>query len=325
MPKSTKISKIQFNRIRQSKSDYVKHFINQRLGTASAVALSFGLGAMLILNLGVASAQPSSTPPGGAVNARFDSVRTQVLSHPNGACGTYGCPPELSINFLNGIFANYGIVTTGLQANELDLRNSISNRGTTNSGNVKIDDGVIMTGNLSITGTITNPTSGSRLRINNEIDARGGISNQGTGAKVLINDELQVEQNIDVRGYITNNAIISGTGQPLAIEDDVAIAGNVNITGGGRLNVYGEFGNFIKVDGTRNNMSSGFEIAGTSCPSGYKIMSCSGIMTNRADYDYLGTTSPGSTQDCLATAGKRTTSATTTMSLTAQAVCFRPY
>lgn len=299
MPKSTKISKIRFNRIRQSKSDYVKHFINQRLGTASAAAFSFGLGAILILNLGVASAQPSSTPPGGAVNARFDSVKTQVLSHPNGACGTWGCTPELSINFLNGIFANYGIVTTGLQANELDLRNSISNRGTTNSGNVKIDDGVIMTGNLYLPNNIS-------------------IGSPGAPADRILKINAF---SVDLPSITNSNINASGNDMELALRDNVFVGGNLRVSGNIKTSIGSQIGSYMKRYSSelQTNSVNTINDLDVSC-NGAQIVSCGGWISGTGATFQGGQVLYGS-NTCRVRALRTSTASTR---LYAEAMCFDP-
>lgn len=81
MSRSTKTSKIKYNSIRHSKSDYIKHFVRDKASTLAVGVFSFLLGGLFLANIAVTMANaPTLPPPDGNVDGRFGHLSTSTLS-----------------------------------------------------------------------------------------------------------------------------------------------------------------------------------------------------------------------------------------------------
>jgi hypothetical protein len=167
MSKSTRNTKIRFARIRQTKSDYVKHFVARKLGASVAVGLSFLLGTVFTLNMAIASAQPSSNPPGGTVNARFNSVNSGTISSTGNITSTgnialgnaseWGEGAGFGSQYLSArlLFARLGIISTyNVNGQHLVNYGTVYTRDLSVSNEINATGDVISQNNINAVGKI---------------------------------------------------------------------------------------------------------------------------------------------------------------------------
>lgn len=178
MPKSTKTTKIQFARIRQTRVDYLKYFIVKKLKLASLASFSFLFGILLTLNISAVFAQPAANPPGGNVNAGFNNV---------GIVGNLSNPtPGIASPFDTPILVNdaFRVVGPTRLENSLNLWGLISN---------------------------TSNQNGGRVLINDEVDIRGAIVNS-TASADFFGEPVRINDTLNVTGTITASAGVNTTG-----------------------------------------------------------------------------------------------------------------
>lgn len=172
MPKSTKTTKIQFARIRQTKTDYLKYFVAKKLKLATVAGLTFLLGILFTVNIVAVAAQPAANPPGGNVNAGFNNV-------------------ELTGSITGITNMNLG----GLVLSPVHVNDSLLVSGP-----------ALLNQSLSVSGVVNNPTAsnGGRVLIDDAVDIRGTISNQTVG----LNNPVRVDDSLEVTGAISINSAV---------------------------------------------------------------------------------------------------------------------
>ena len=181
MPKSTKTSKIRFTKIRQTRIDYFRHFVQEKLGLVTASSFAFLFGAIFVLNIASTFAQPTATPPGGNVDGRFTSLRTNSL-------GTLTGTGNLTVN------------------NTLDLKGGIINTGTANAGAISFNEKVIVNGNTTTNGILNT----GKLMNAGDLEVRGKFGNYVTITEQ--SNYLQREYNVVMSGCPTDYTLISCDG-----------------------------------------------------------------------------------------------------------------
>lgn len=126
-----------------------------------------------------------------------------------------------------------------------------------------------------------------------------------------VSNPVYIYDDLSVNGYL-NAGNAFGTNQ---INGDLILNGNLRVTG--NLKAI-SIGTFSISQNSNTTVVSGHVAAAASCPSGTKLISCTGSISNAFGNTFYGTSIAG--QSCTAKGNK----ATTVGSITAQAVCFNP-
>ena len=234
MSKSTRnISnpKVDFYKIRHKKADYLKHFVQRTLNYSKLAAVGgtgFLAAAIIFTGISGVYAQPTATPPGGNVNANFNSLKigSSALTTNNGGIAS----DNIRTTGITMFGTNMG---APINTNGLNLLGKISNVATgTNYNPVNISKGILFTDYTGTTGTgyriegdtlgILNFNNFSRLDLENA-SLTGTFTPTGTPTGGAAN-------------YLNLGRIATDTISPTTYDGDIHITSGTLSIGGFRFN-----------------------------------------------------------------------------------------
>jgi len=250
MSKSNK-TKINYNSIRNTKSDYIKHFLRNKAGMLAVGLFSFLLGGLFIANMSVTLANsPTVAPPGGNVDGRFRNMN----------------------------------ISNTATVEDLIVRGKIHDRPNILSSDVKYIFSLPAGNRFVISGpTSVNPNNQStwgRLQLNNTLLQVERIQTSGTSPVIIgTADSTNRSDGVIIRGFnnfthIRNDGIsrLNSEGNPLPLQ---IRANGISVTNG-------KIGNYYTATRTVNFSSpttSGEGFLAATCPRG-QIVSCEAHSTS---------------------------------------------